>query len=171
MEKIIPTCFRIAFTGPECSGKTTLALWLAQHLNLPFVAEYSRVFLSNKSTYSSQDVQHIGKEQFRLNQEKNQAVCDTEMTVVRIWENVKYGKISAEIEALSALESIDILFLCKPDIPWVYDPLRENPNDREMLYELYYHDLCARNRNFTVVEGELSQRKSRIIAEIEAFIL
>jgi nicotinamide riboside kinase len=47
MEK---AALRIAFTGPESSGKTTLAAWLSSFLELPFIEEYARPRLHGQET-------------------------------------------------------------------------------------------------------------------------
>ena len=39
---------RIAFTGPECSGKSTMAKWLADEYSLKIVEEYAREYLQKK---------------------------------------------------------------------------------------------------------------------------
>ena len=39
--------FKIAITGPESTGKSTLAEKLARHFNVDFIPEYSRTYLEN----------------------------------------------------------------------------------------------------------------------------
>ena len=39
---------KIAITGPECVGKTTLSLALAKHYDTHVVSEYARTYLANK---------------------------------------------------------------------------------------------------------------------------
>jgi len=163
MEKMKQTPLKIAFTGPECSGKTTLALWLSDHLALPYVEEYAREYLSNIEPYSREDVQNIGQQQFAMNHASMRCVCDTEMTVIRIWEKVKYHGISTLTEELSAQDSYDWLFLCEPDFPWEPDPLRENPEDRASLFSLYQQDLDLRGLKHHVLRGDLVERKSKIL--------
>jgi nicotinamide riboside kinase len=36
-------------------------------------------------------------------------------------------------------------FLCKPDIPWEEDPLRENSENRDELFEIYLQELKKQN--------------------------
>ena len=47
---------KIAFTGPECSGKSTMAKWLAKELSYEIVDEYAREYLKDKSAYSIDDL-------------------------------------------------------------------------------------------------------------------
>lgn len=164
MEKMKQTSLKIAFTGPECSGKTTLALWLSDHLALPYIEEYAREYLCNMENYSWEDVQQIGQRQFAMNHTSKSCVCDTEMTVIRIWEKVKYNFISTITEDLSAQDSYEWLFLCEPDFPWEPDPLRENPEDRASLFSFYQQDLDLRGLKYHVLRGNLEERKSMILS-------
>jgi nicotinamide riboside kinase len=88
------------------------------------------------------------------------------MTVMRIWDQVKYGEISTLIEDLTLSESYTILFVCKPDFPWEEDPLREHPEARNELFELYIQDLKIRQVPYHMLEGSLEERKSRILSLI-----
>ena len=38
---------KIAFTGPESSGKTTLSEWVSQTYNMDLVEEYAREYLKD----------------------------------------------------------------------------------------------------------------------------
>ena len=38
---------KVVFTGPECSGKSTLSSAIANKFNLPLVKEYAREYLNN----------------------------------------------------------------------------------------------------------------------------
>ena len=59
-------------------------------------------------------------------------------------------------------QKIDHYFLCKPDIPWEPDPLRENPEDRERLFKLYERGLLEIGA-YNVLSGNIEERKMRII--------
>ena len=50
---------KIAFLGPESSGKTTLAEMLTKKLNCSLVSEYARKYLENKPDYSVQDLKDM----------------------------------------------------------------------------------------------------------------
>lgn len=156
------TLFRVAFTGPECSGKTTMSRWCAESFNLPWVPEQARSYLADKQEYGRHDVLKIGALQFTENHAHERVVCDTELTVIRIWEKEKYGDISSQISLLSQQEVYTLLFLCAPDIPWKFDPLRENPLDRDRLFQCYHDDLVHRGISFTILSGPLAQRERTI---------
>ena len=150
---------KIAFTGPECSGKSTMAKWLAKELSFQIVEEYSREYLKDKLAYSIDDLDMIALEQFDRNSLTDPLVIDTEMLVMKIWCEEKYQTASDTILQLLKRQELDFYFLCKPDFNWVSDPLRENANDRERLFEIYEYNLKKYNLSYCVLSGSESERK------------
>ena len=153
---------KIAFTGPECSGKSTAAEWLAKELSCELVEEYAREYLKGRSTYSIDDLDKIAIEQFDRNSAASPLVIDTEMLVMKIWCEEKYQTASDTILQLLKRQKLDFYFLCKPDFNWISDPLRENANDRERLFEIYESNLKKFNLSYCVLAGSESQRKKTI---------
>ncbi len=155
---------RIAFTGPECSGKTTLSKWLSNEINGEYCEEYAREYLSNKK-YQLSDIDHIGKKQIQLWDEKQNAsllIADTEFLVLKIWSEEKFKSCSYFIDNNFNKQKFDLYFLCKPDIPWAYDPLRESKNQRDELFKKYLSTLKEKDYNFITLSGNLEQRKKMI---------
>jgi nicotinamide riboside kinase len=158
MEK---STLRIAFTGPESCGKTTHAVWLSSFLDLPYIAEYARTYLAEKSSYAQEDLDLMATKQVALWPNEG-FIADTEMHVFEIWSEVKYAQVSPVISSLLATQNFDHYFLCAPDIPWEADPLRENPDDRQQLFDLYFAALQRNERNFTVLSGSIEKRQELI---------
>jgi len=154
---------KVAFTGPESSGKTTMAKWAAGHFSCSYVNEYAREYLSGIKKYSMNDLVVIANEQFELNDAiAKPAVLDTEMLVLKIWFEEKFLKSSEVIQTLLLKQKIDYYFLCKPDIPWVEDPLRENPLDRDLLFLEYRKLLNTMGLPYAVLSGSIENRKNQI---------
>ena len=153
---------RIAVTGPESSGKTSLAERLAQEFGLAFVPEYAREYLIQRDgKHTQSDLVQIAEGQVKLWSEAKSArgfVADTEMLVMKIWSDFKYGETDPVILSLLQKQHFDHYFLCYPDIPWEEDPLREHPEQRLELFELYLKELQDRKLPFTILKGDLSQR-------------
>jgi hypothetical protein len=59
--------------------------------------------------------------------------------------------------------------LCDIDLPWQYDPLREHPDQRQYLFDLYYKELKNRNFPFDVVRGTGRDRLTNAIQIIDKF--
>ena len=162
---------KIAFTGPESSGKTTLAKKTATSFNGKYVEEFARIYLEGKTDYSQNDLDIIAEGQAKSwKVETDFLVADTEMTVICIWSLYKYGTISSEISRLFSQQQFDLLFLCRPDIPWEFDVLRENPENRDELFDLYHSFLLEKKQNFVVVEGNEQQRLSIVETAIATLL-
>ena len=152
---------KIAITGPESSGKTTLTEKLAVKYNASSVPEFARNYLLERNgIYNQHDLDTIAIGQVNSLEaiKTNFLICDTEMTVIKIWSEFKYKSCSETILNLYKQQKFDHYFLCYPDIPWEEDPLRENPNDREMLFDIYLNELKKNNLPFTVISGNLETR-------------
>ena len=152
----------IVFTGPECSGKTTLSTIIAKKFDFNLVTEYARIYLKKiNRPYHYGDLLEIAKGQVKLeNQQikKNNSfiVCDTNLQVIKIWSQVKYNKCDSFIIKNENKNALYIL--CKPDFKWVHDPMRENPTDRNHLFKLYKKDLIQHNRNYIITSGSIEKR-------------
>ena len=150
---------RIALTGPESSGKTTIAKLLAEKMNGIFIPEFARQYLQNKSHYFQNDLDEIARGQMKQWQiEEDLLIADTELTVIKIWSEFKYNNCSEFILNSYENQAFDHYFLCEPDIPWEPDPLRENENEREELFELYLAELKQMKRPFTILSENLENR-------------
>ena len=162
MEK---SALRIAFTGPESSGKTTMATWCAQEFSLTYIDEFARIYLAHQSSYIQKDLDFMAQKQVAL-WPNHGLIADTEMHVFQIWSQVKYAEVSPMISELLKAQQFDHYFLCAPDIPWEADPLRENPLNRDMLFGLYLDQLEKYGRSYTVLTGNLENRQELIKVSI-----
>lgn len=153
---------RIAITGPESSGKTTLSKELATKYNSTWFREYAREYLLERNgLYAIADLDKIAKGQIQLwdsNTQDSFLFYDTEMLVLKIWSEFKYKTCSAYILSELKKQHFDHYFLCRPDIEWEEDLLREHPEQREELFDLYLTELKTLELPFTIVEGDMENR-------------
>jgi NadR type nicotinamide-nucleotide adenylyltransferase len=167
---------KIAITGPESTGKSWLAEQLAIHYLTVWVPEYAREFLSKTGgRYDYEDILAIAKGQLSSEEEMTDKVsgilfCDTEFLVTWIWCEVKYGNVHSFIEESAKNHRYDLYLLCNIDLPWEFDPLREHPDMRQKLFEMYKHKLELLNVNFRVISGTGRDRLEGAIYEIDAFM-
>ena len=61
-------------------------------------------------------------------------------------------------------------FLLKPDIPWQADPLRENPENRDWLFEEYKEKLECFGLPYCVIDGEGRVRQENVLYQFEKII-
>jgi nicotinamide riboside kinase len=154
---------KIAFTGPESSGKSTLSSWLSAEIKLPLIEEYAREYLTEKKEYFQEDLDSIARGQMNLWSKESNFIADTEMTVLKVWSEVKYDSCSELIQKLFDAQCFDVYFLCTPDIPWEEDPLRENPNDRNEIFDHYLKLLEEQKVNYKIISGDLEDRKQQVL--------
>lgn len=169
--------FKIAITGPESTGKSTLAEKLAKHFNTDYIPEYSRTYLENfEGQYTENDVVEIAKKQHELilkEEDKNPEllIADTEIIVCKIWIEYVFKHPNDTIEELLRRQNFDLYLLCDIDLPWVYDPLRENPNieERKELFEIYKNTLTKMNVPFGIVRGDDEERVNNSLEIIKQY--
>ena len=56
-----------------------------------------------------------------------------------------------------------IYILCYPDFEWQYDPLREDPKKRIILYQKYLQDLRNEYYKFIIAKGSNEARTNYVI--------
>ena len=169
--------FKVAITGPESTGKSTLAERLAKHFNVAYIPEYSRTYLENfEGKYTENDVVEIAKAQHNLiieEEKKNPEIliADTEIIVCKIWIEYVFKHPNEMTEDLLRRQNFDLYLLCDIDLPWVYDPLRENPNieERKELFEIYKNTLTKMNVPFGVVRGSDEERVNNALEIIKQY--
>jgi NadR type nicotinamide-nucleotide adenylyltransferase len=168
---------RIVLTGPECTGKSTLAVQLARHYNTISIPEYARDYVENLNRpYTYQDVEHIAEVQ--LDQYKNSArhtdglvFFDTYLLITKVWFDVVYKYHPAWIDEALASEPVDLFLLCDIDIPWIPDPVRENGGEmRVRLFNTYKSELLKLRCSFELVSGTGLKRLHNAINAVENFI-
>jgi NadR type nicotinamide-nucleotide adenylyltransferase len=167
---------KVCVLGPECTGKTALSKALAEHYKTDWVAEYARAYLGKLGRpYDQPDLLKIAHGQLRMEGEwirdaNNLLICDTNLIVIKIWSEVKFGSVDPDILEKMAESSYDLYLLTYIDVPWENDPLREHPGRREELYQLYLSELKKLPTPFVEVKGSLEQRKKSAIEAIQKYL-
>ena len=151
---------RIAFTGPESCGKTTIAKRFAAQVEGTCVEEFAREYLEQRNGhYDEDDLIKIAQGQIaQWNERSGILVADTEMLVLKVWSEVRYGRANPVIEAFLKTQDFEHYFLCYPDIPWEPDPLREHPEQRMELFERYKNELEKMNLPYSILKGDVETR-------------
>ena len=168
---------KIAITGPESTGKTTLSSQLADVFVGLWVPEYAREYLElNGLEYQREDLQSILEGQLMRMEFVLAADCpivffDTETLVLKIWETFKYGCVSDTIESAWNQQSMDLYLLCDIDLPWEDDPMREHPQQRQALFDLYRNALEQKRRPYIIIKGKQQERLDQAIEAVNSLYL
>jgi NadR type nicotinamide-nucleotide adenylyltransferase len=166
---------RIAITGPESTGKSQLSEELAAHYNTVFVPEYAREYIGRLDReYNFEDLDIIAKGQINAQKKaeinaNKLLICDTELTVIKIWAEHKYQKCPAGLSENLLKYTYDLYLLCDVDLPWEFDPQREHPKLRYYFYNLYLNELTQRKVTMVVVSGKGKKRLQCAISAIDKF--
>ena len=154
---------KIAILGPENSGKSTLSEQLSSTLDAALRKEYARDYLlANPPPYTYADLDRIAYTQWLQEQKimqesqgKGLLVCDTEFLVLKVWSAYVFGGVHPFILQGLNKQYYDHYFLCKPDLDWVDDGLREYPDmeERMQLFQLYQGELDKRACPYSIIEG------------------
>ncbi|TAG91480.1 MAG: ATPase [Bacteroidetes bacterium] len=167
---------KIAITGTESTGKTTLAQQLAVHYQTIWVEEYARIYLNTfGKNYTEKDVWKIIKGQINLEKSKellNPKILflDTDTTVLKIWLENSYQRCPNWFLELYQNHHYDFYLLMKPDLVWEYDELREHSELREELHQKYIQALNQKNAKYVIIEGQQKNRFDKAVFEIDSFL-
>ncbi len=155
-------------TGPESSGKSTLAEALAGHFQRQWIAEAAREMLT-AAVYEATDLLQIAEAQQRAEQPHagDLTFADTDLQTIYIWWQERFGPAPSSLVQAYARQSRRFYLLCQPDLPWQPDPLRQNPHDRGRLFDLYERDLRTRGLPYEIVSGAGSPRIEQAIATVK----
>ncbi|WP_428033409.1 AAA family ATPase [Amphritea sp.] len=167
---------RIVITGAESSGKSTLTEYLGRTLKLPYALEYARYYLEqygpdyDLAGLTRLSVLHQQYQQTEVSCDAALGIFDTDLINYKIWAEVVFGCCPEVISAGIGMESSHVYLLCKPDLPWEPDPLRQNPDDREQLYQRHLQEIKRLGRPFEIVEGAGERRLANASAAVKRLI-
>lgn len=151
----------LIITGPESTGKTSLAVELSKALSIRLIDEYARVYLDHtQGKYGFEDLEKMARKSDEIigqHQDEN-LILDTDILTYKIWSEVKFNKCSDWIEGnINSIEK-NLYLLCYPDMDWQHDDLRENPNDRHFLFAKYEALLIKLNLEYFIITGDKKVR-------------
>lgn len=94
---------------------------------------------------------------------------DTDMYVMKVWSEFVFGRCESWILDQIGKRQYDAYLLCKTDLPWVKDELREYPDlvSREKLYHIYRDILINQSTPWAEIGGQEHQRLEAAIDAVE----
>lgn len=150
---------RIAIIGPESTGKSELCQHLARIYDTEWVPEFARFYLDRlERPYEKDDLLAIAKGQMDWEDDKAQQAneylfCDTNLIVMKIWSDHKFGETDDWIESELEKRKYEFYLLNNIDLIWRPDPQREHPKLRKHFFELYENYLKVHHLPYGIVSG------------------
>jgi nicotinamide riboside kinase len=94
------------------------------------------------------------------------------MYVMKVWCEFVFGQCHTEILDQILERRYDGYLLCKPDLPWVQDELREypDPETRTALYHIYKDILINQAVPWFEVQGSNPERTASAISWVTALL-
>lgn len=159
MEKKNSPIIKVAVIGPESSGKSVLCEQLAAHFNTVFVKEFARSHLTmTGGKYQFKDLVYFAQKQnveveASLKIANKILFCDTDLHNIKVWSLYEFKRCDPWLLQAEENQLYDFYLLCRPDIPWIKDDLRQNAHLRDELFAVYLSRLQEKNRSFGIVSG------------------
>mgnify|MGYP006188976705 CR=1 FL=1 len=151
---------------------------LAAHYREPVVEEFAVEYLEKLTrTYEYDDLRHIAIGQLIIQnrkhqQAKNLLVLDTDLTVIKIWGEYKFGNTDPFIDNLLKTNLAGLYLLMDVDLPYEHSPLRENPDldERKELFALYEKLLKKLQVPYVIISGSEKERTRKAISAVDSFL-
>lgn len=155
----------IVITGAESTGKSTLTKALAKYFDSPYIPELAREYVEKlERNYNYKDVEKIARmqvEQFSKlqNTDVPYIFIDTWLLNTKVWFEEVFQKspdwLIPEIREIK----VDLYLVCDIDLPWIYDPVRENGGKkRKFLQNKYIENINEFKFRYEMVKGKNEER-------------
>jgi nicotinamide riboside kinase len=172
---------RVVLIGPEATGKTTLARELAEEYDVPWTPEAARLFAESwPEPLSLATVDPIARLSMRLEDEAVAAMApghvpallirDTDLVSTVVYSRHYYGTVAAWIAEEARARRGDLYLLCRPDLPWLPDGVRDRPMHRERLYEAFRQELVGLDARIVEVSGSGEARRAMARRAVERLL-
>lgn len=165
---------RIVIIGPESTGKSTISAAIAIACQTAWVPEYARQYIAALDRpYAYEDLQQIALGQLNEESAAKQSagrllICDTDLQVIRVWSEHRFGLCALPILQAIAGQKPDLYLLTDIDFPWQPDPQREHPEPhwRQYFFNIYKDIVVQSNCPFAILSGTHDQRLQQALAAI-----
>ena len=154
--------FKVGIIGPESTGKSSLARYLARRYKGTCVPEYARTYVEQKGTteVTYEELCEIAKHQvgelsaISSQPSDNLYFFDTELILTKVWFDYAFGRVPEWLNDAIRRYPMDTYLLTYPDIPWEPDPARSNGSDaiRMELFERYEAEIESLNIPYYIIK-------------------
>lgn len=144
--------YKVGIIGPESTGKSTLARYLARRYEGTYVPEYARTYVEQKGSMDItwDELCEIARHQIEelkavSIQHSEFSFFDTELIVTKVWFDYAFHQVPEWLEEAIKAYPMDVYLLTYPDLPWTQDGARYNGSDaiRQELFKRYESEIQA----------------------------
>lgn len=172
-----PSVIKIAVVGPESTGKSSMAQFLAQKFDTIWIDEFARSYCQGlDNIYSLDDEMAIFHGQLALesrtirNSGKTLVFCDTMFLNVKIWCDHLFGTTPESVLDRLRTHKYDFFLLMDIDLPWEDDPLRDFPEDRSHFMNVWKHELSHLKVEYVLIQGHGEARLQQGLEAVQHFL-
>ena len=154
--------------GPESTGKTTLALALANAFTLPWIAEEARNHIVKGQGFTEKDILRLAQLQYEAekkaiqSQESGLILADTNLINFVVW--LSWEKLTVPQWLIEAIGNQPYRYnlLLQVDVPWVNDGFRNISDQslRDKWFTLYAQTLDQYGLHYEVIDGDYTSREN-----------
>ncbi|MGE0452685.1 MAG: AAA family ATPase [Vicinamibacteria bacterium] len=169
-------------SGPESTGKTTLAARLAARFGSVWVPEFARPYLDLRNSQRPPGLVceeadllpivagQIASEEALAPQARRVLICDTDPVTTVIYADHYFGRCPQAVVDAAAARRYDLTLLLGIDVAWVADPMRDRPHAREQMLALFRAGLERFGRPYLEIGGDWPAREAAAAAAIERLL-
>jgi len=170
---------RVVIIGAESTGKTTLAIALADHYQTTWVPEFGRLYTEARrprgELWRSDEFTFIATEQVRMEDALERSanrvlICDTDAFATAIWHERYLGQPSPDVLAVAAGRRYDLYILTDVDTPFVPDDIRDGESIRGWMHKRFQDELSRMGVPVLVLSGPHEQRLAAAITRIDTLL-
>lgn len=175
-------------TGPECTGKTTLAARLADYFHARWVPEFAREYAARVARpLTVDDVEPIARGQMALEDAalnwgvggrgsgvgdlpprsdtrhptpntRSLLILDTDLISTVVYSRHYYGQCPQWIEEAARRRKADLYLLTSVDVPFMPDEVRDSAAARDILYNEFAATLAEYEATVVGIAGDWEER-------------
>jgi NadR type nicotinamide-nucleotide adenylyltransferase len=166
---------RVCLLGAESTGKSTLAMALAERFDTLWNPEYGRPYTligrPAGAPWTSWEFIHIARvhcwyEDFLAGFAHRVLFSDTDAFTTAVFHEAYLGTPATGFAELVE-RSYDLFVVCGLDVPWRHDGMREFEEQRRWMQERYLRRVRDSGRPWLLAEGSVARRLDAAAEAVE----